>query len=88
MSVRKALSLLRSDDSGSLLIELVIAMTFIVVAVGALMATYASSMISLHRSGTEGTALTLAFGLPRSLRRRLPGRASGASRHGQLPTCD
>ena len=35
-------------------------MTFIVVAVGALMASYASSMISLHRSGTEGTALTLA----------------------------
>ena len=60
MSPHKALSLLRSDESGSMLIELVIAMTFIVVAVGALMASYASSMISLHRSGTEGTALTLA----------------------------
>ena len=60
MSPRKALPLLRSDESGSMLIELVIAMTFIVVAVGALMASYASSMISLHRSGTEGTALTLA----------------------------
>jgi Tfp pilus assembly protein PilV len=43
-----------------MLIELVIAMTFIVVAVGALMSSYASSMISLHHSGTEGTALTLA----------------------------
>jgi Tfp pilus assembly protein PilV len=43
-----------------MLIELVIAMTFIVVAVGALMTTYASSMVSLHHSGTEGTALTLA----------------------------
>ena len=43
-----------------MLIELLIAMTFIVVAVGALMASYAASMVSLHRSGTEGTALTLA----------------------------
>ena len=51
---------LRRDESGSMLIELVIAMTFIVVAVGALMSSYASSMVSLHHSGTEGTALTLA----------------------------
>ena len=43
-----------------MLIELLIAMTFIVVAVGALMSSYAASMVSLHRSGTEGTALTLA----------------------------
>lgn len=60
MSLRNSLRPLRSDESGSMLIELVIAMTFIVVAVGALMSTYASSMISLHHSGTEGTALTLA----------------------------
>ena len=51
---------LRSDESGSMLIELVIAMTFILIAVGALMTSYASSMVSLHRSGTQGTALTLA----------------------------
>lgn len=43
-----------------MLIELLIAMTFIVVAVGALMSSYAASIVSLHRSGTEGTALTLA----------------------------
>jgi Tfp pilus assembly protein PilV len=43
-----------------MLVELLIAMTFIVVAVGALMASYAASMVSLHRSATEGTALTLA----------------------------
>ena len=60
MSARNALRSLRSDESGSMLVELVIAMTFIVVAVGALMSSYASSMVSLHRSGTEGTALTLA----------------------------
>lgn len=60
MSVRKALRALNSDEDGSMLIELVIAMTFIVLAVGALMTSYASSMISLHHSGTEGTALTLA----------------------------
>ena len=60
MSLRHSLRPLRSDESGSMLIELVIAMTFIVVAVGALMSSYASSMISLHHSGTEGTALTLA----------------------------
>src|SRR4029079_16678349 len=60
MSLRHSLRQLRSDGSGSMLLELVIAMTFIVVAVGALMSTYASSMISLRHSGTEGTALTLA----------------------------
>jgi hypothetical protein len=43
-----------------MLIELVIAMSFILIAVSALMASYASSMISLRHSGTEGTALTLA----------------------------
>ena len=60
MSLRRRLRPLRSDESGSMLIELVVAMTFIVVAVGALMATYASSMVSLRQSGTQGTALTLA----------------------------
>ena len=43
-----------------MLIELVIAMSFIVIAVGALMSSYAASIVSLHHSGTEGTALTLA----------------------------
>ena len=60
MSLRHSVRSLGSNESGSMLIELVIAMTFIVVAVGALMSTYASSVVSLHRSGTSGTALTLA----------------------------
>lgn len=60
MSARNALRSLRGSESGSMLIELLIAMTFVVVAVGALMSSYAASMLSLHRSGTQGTALTLA----------------------------
>ena len=60
MSLRHSPRPLRNDESGSMLIELVIAMTFIVLAVGALMSSYASSMISLRHAGTEGTALTLA----------------------------
>jgi Tfp pilus assembly protein PilV len=60
MRLRHQSRQLRSDESGSMLIELVIAMTFILIAVGALMTSYASSMVSLHRSGTQGTALTLA----------------------------
>jgi Tfp pilus assembly protein PilV len=58
--LRHALRPLGSDESASMLIELVIAMTVIVVAVGALMSSFAASMVSLHHSGTEGTALTLA----------------------------
>jgi len=60
VSVRDTARSLRSDESGSMLIELVIAMTFLVVAVGALMSSYASSMVSLRHSARAGTALTLA----------------------------
>jgi hypothetical protein len=60
MSTRNRLRSLRDDESGSMLIELLIAMTFIVVAVGALMSSYAAGIVSLHQSGRVGTALTLA----------------------------
>jgi len=42
------------------MIELLIAMTMLSVAVGALITTFASSAISLRRAGQKGTALTLA----------------------------
>ncbi len=43
-----------------MLLELVFAMTLLAVAVGALMAMYGSSLLSLRRAGIEGNALTLA----------------------------
>ena len=43
-----------------MLIELVIAMIVLVVAVGALMGLYASTMTDMRHSATEGTALTIA----------------------------
>jgi type II secretory pathway pseudopilin PulG len=43
-----------------MLIELIVAMTFIVVAVGALMSSYAAGIVSLRQSAKVGTALTLA----------------------------
>ena len=60
MSSRTALRSVASDESGSLLIELLIAMTLLVVAAGALLSVYASSITSLHRTGISGTTLTLA----------------------------
>jgi hypothetical protein len=51
---------LHRDETGSMLIELVIAMSFLAIAVGALMALYASTQIDMRHAATEGTALTIA----------------------------
>ena len=48
------------DDAGFGLVELMIALTTLTVAIGALLALFASSMIALNHSGKEGTAITLA----------------------------
>jgi len=48
------------SSSGIMLVELLIAMTFLAVAVGALISVYASSIFSLRHSSIEGNALTLA----------------------------
>jgi len=58
MSIRAFIRRLRSE-SGSMLIELVISMTFIAVAIGALMAVYASSAVTMRHASIEGNALTL-----------------------------
>ncbi len=50
----------RSSESGSMLVELLIAMTFLTVAVGALIAVFSSSLLSLRHAAVEGNALTLA----------------------------
>jgi hypothetical protein len=42
-----------------MLIELVIAMSFLAIAVGALMSVYTSTILSLRHSSIEGNALTL-----------------------------
>ena len=42
------------------LVELLIAMTMLSIAVGALLAVFTSSAVSLRRAGQKGTALTLA----------------------------
>jgi type II secretory pathway pseudopilin PulG len=49
---------LRDDGFG--LVELLIAMTILMVGIGALLAVFASSAVSLRRAGEKGTALTLA----------------------------
>ncbi len=59
MTLRRRIRTLRSE-SGFMIVELLIAMTFLVVAVGALMALYASTIVDLRHSSTEGNALTLA----------------------------
>jgi type II secretory pathway pseudopilin PulG len=56
----RLLSRIRRDESGSMLIELLVAMTVLTIAVGAMMTAYASSLVSLRHSGVTGTALTLA----------------------------
>lgn len=43
-----------------MLVELLIAMTFLSVAVAALIGVFASTQVSLRNAGIEGTALTLA----------------------------
>lgn len=48
------------DESGLGLIELLIALTVLTVAVGALLAAFASSIVTLRHSSMEGTAVTLA----------------------------
>ena len=60
MTMRKVLQRFKSDESGSMLIELLIAMSVLAIAVGALMSLYASTMVSMRHAATEGTALTLA----------------------------
>ena len=47
-------------DDGFGLVELLIAMTMLAVAVGALLAVFTASAVSLRRAGQKGTALTLA----------------------------
>ena len=49
-----------AGDDGFGLVELLIAMSMLAIAVGALITTFASSAISLRRAGEKGTALTLA----------------------------
>jgi type II secretory pathway pseudopilin PulG len=46
-------------ESGSLLIELLIAMSILAIAIGALMAVYASTILSMRHTSVEGNALTL-----------------------------
>jgi prepilin-type N-terminal cleavage/methylation domain-containing protein len=47
-------------EDGFGLIELLIAMTMLAIAVGALVTVFVSSAVSLRRAGQKGTALTLA----------------------------
>jgi type II secretory pathway pseudopilin PulG len=49
-----------SCDEGFGLVELLIAMTMLAIAVGALVTVFVSSAVSLRRAGQKGTALTLA----------------------------
>ena len=49
-----------SKDDGFGLVELLIAMTLLSIAIGALLAVFTSSAVSLRRSGEKGTALTIA----------------------------
>jgi type II secretory pathway pseudopilin PulG len=47
-------------DSGQGLIELLIALTILVIGIGATTAVFAGSILTLQHGGKEGTALTLA----------------------------
>jgi type II secretory pathway pseudopilin PulG len=49
-----------AGDDGFGVLELLIAMTLLSVAIGALVAVFAASAVSLRRAGARGTALTLA----------------------------
>jgi type II secretory pathway pseudopilin PulG len=49
-----------ASDNGFGMVELLIAMTLLIVAIAALMLAFASSAVSLRRAGQKGTALTLA----------------------------
>jgi len=59
MSLRRRVHVLRSER-GIGLIELLIALTILIVGVGATTAVFASSLIDLGHAGKEGTAITLA----------------------------
>ena len=48
------------NENGFGMVELLIAMTMLTVAIGALITTFAASAVSLRRAGQKGTALTLA----------------------------
>ena len=48
------------SSSGTMLVELLIALTFLAVAVAALVSVYSASLFSLRHSSIEGNALTLA----------------------------
>jgi Tfp pilus assembly protein PilV len=48
------------SSSGTMLIELLIALTFLAVAVGGLVSVYSASLFALRHSSIEGNALTLA----------------------------
>jgi type II secretory pathway pseudopilin PulG len=61
--VRMSLRRLRqraAGEDGFGLVELLIAMTMLSIAIGALLAVFTSSAVSLRRAGEKGTALTLA----------------------------
>ncbi|MGL6279847.1 MAG: type IV pilus modification PilV family protein [Gaiella sp.] len=58
--VRALARRLAGDQRGIMMMELVIAMAFLSIAVGAMIGVFASTMISLRNAGIEGTALTLA----------------------------
>jgi len=49
-----------AEDDGFGLVELLIAMTMLTVAIGALLSVFIASAASLRRAGQKGTALTLA----------------------------
>jgi len=49
-----------AGEDGFGLVELMIAMTMLTIAIGALITAFASSAVSLRRAGQKGTALTLA----------------------------
>ena len=49
-----------AGEEGFGLVELLIATTMLTIAVGALLAVFVSSAVSLRRAGQKGTALTLA----------------------------
>jgi type II secretory pathway pseudopilin PulG len=51
---------LAGSGEGFGMVELLIAMTILAVAIGALITTFASSAVSLRRAGQKGTAITLA----------------------------
>lgn len=59
MSTLRRISRNLCGERGSMLVELLIAMTFLAIAIGALMSVYTSSILSLRHSSIEGNALTL-----------------------------